>query len=142
MEVDKENLVTPEAGFKSAKELKMPESYRVALCQVLYMLENDCFTWNGNREQIRKNINQNKKGVPLFDMGSWKREHECGTVGCMGGWAQFFNGGKKPTNSYDDVPGLNELFFPPGYFFTDDYPPEKCAKALRGFLETGETNWD
>lgn len=71
-------------------------------------------------------------------MSIWRNHHSCGSVCCIGGSAEALVGANYPESK---IPGeLKELFFGvPGVY--RDTTPKQAAVALRGYLETGITDW-
>lgn len=135
-------------NFKTATDLGIKDVELDALIKVLGMLE---------RGEIPK---------AAFDMGRFRPYYsseesvvaECGTVGCICGWANFISNGAA-------FPELNELrigdplmrrISPAARhaFAMDDHTqteltgriwsegtPASAAVALRSFLSTGDANW-
>lgn len=112
-------------NFKTPAELKITDAEFGALYQVLGMLE---------RDEIPHH---------LFDM-CIVGEPECGTPGCIKGWARAISGQKFlqlkiPRN-------LDDLFFPGDstrHFKRSPYTatPNEAAIALRSYLTHGEARW-
>lgn len=114
-------------NFKTAAELRIPESGYAALLKVLGRLE---------REEIT---------AEKFTM-KYVGEPECGAPGCILGHTrevcmEAYEALSFATNSRN---GLENLFYP------DDYPknngpyqatPSQAATALRSYLTTGRANW-
>ena len=75
-----------------------------------------------------------------FNMGSWRAGTECGTVACIGGTAELL--GNCQLTGCPRGP-IRELFFPDENFCNIGYQatPRQAAVALRGYLETGKTDW-
>lgn len=86
-----------------------------------------------------------------FYMGEWcdDPEDECGSIMCIGGWAESLSGKKVFEVSLSWMPGnLRELFFgrgnsdlspAPGVLVCRD--PAKGAHALRNYLTRGDADW-
>src|SRR5688572_5837844 len=72
-------------NFKTAAELKLTEDERAALVTVLGMLE---------REEIPEHAFTMKHFRPIWTDQYAKVATECGTVGCLCGWANHVSGGK------------------------------------------------
>lgn len=85
-------------------------------------------------------VNGGERGE-WFNMGHWDTETEnCGTVCCIGGWAERLSGIDLLGGIRSDE--LEELFFP----WIDvplliDITPEQAARAIRNYLRTGRANW-
>ncbi len=69
-------------------------------------------------------------------------ENECGTVGCIGGWAGFYgkNGWVEDNVLYPRKTNLCDLFCPIGRI-EQNYTVEQAAHALRTYLVTGQAEW-
>jgi len=135
-------------SFLSAAELKISDEQRDALIKVLHALEGD------QLPHIRPEF-QLWESVPIqaqdsFNMCWW--DTGCGTVCCIGGWAErfagkpIFNHGvitrSMPTMSHRSP--LLHLFFPAYECPWADYAgitPEQAALALSNFLTTGKPDW-
>jgi len=77
--------------------------------------------------------------------------HQCGTVGCIAGWAeQSFYGRISQNDTADNAQeqlGLTEdqagdLFWPEGYGSDNSFPPARVVDVLRHLRATGEVDWD
>lgn len=133
-----EGIVMLAQNFKTAEELFIGENEREALIAVLGMLEREELVHDRRKTGISTNG---------FNMECWYRQvyepaHKCGTVGCIGGWAETI--GKF---SFDDLTeGLDELFHP-GCVVGDvgvDYAhitTANAATALRNYLTNGAAKW-
>lgn len=120
-------------SFKSAAELQISEAEQDALIKVLGMLE---------RGEI---------DAEHFNMDSYL--NECGTVGCIAGWAYLVSNEAAFPEVSRDCPkspargqhalmklfrcGLGDLFARP----SRKTSPDQAAIALRSYLTTGEANW-
>lgn len=121
-------------NFKAAEELGLTERGRDALIRVLGMMDRGelkdtprgCFIPNG------------------FNMGVTWYENECGTVGCIGGWAGFYGPSGGALGDFC-IPGhahkLGELFCPEGWCVTGKYSVKQATHALRAYLVTGTPDW-
>lgn len=116
-------------NFKTDVELGISERLWRALTIELGMLE---------RGEIR---------ADQFNMQKWRTE--CGTVCCLGGWAEqianveegTFKIGNRDTCISDDFRGIDELFAPFGWTKMQA-TPDQAATALRSYLTTGNAHWD
>jgi hypothetical protein len=125
-------------SFKTATELNLTEEEHGALIQVLYALE---------RGEL-KHAPDSKFGnfcdiIPrptLFHMRMIFGESDCGTTGCILGWAKTF--ARNHRLFQGNFWGmLGELF---GYDRPHiwDATPEQAAQALSNYLTTGAPRWD
>jgi len=103
------------AKFKSAEELQIPENHYVALLKTLELFESG--------KVPRHMFTMHFIGAP-----------ECGTAGCILGWAATFEplmrNGFRPE-------AVGPLFYPSGPDGVYKANVQQGAKALRGFLTTG-----
>jgi hypothetical protein len=126
--------------FLTATELSISERERDVLIKVLGMMES------GKIKNSPKKIGSFIHDLPqtsldYFNMRYFNKTFECGTVGCILGWARYL----APRTflfdtDYDESPSpLRVLFF--------EFPRDKtitvkiAAKALRNFLTTGQPQW-
>lgn len=135
--------------FKSAKDLGLEQKEWEALIQTLMLMEAGAII----HVDTRKNITRPPEGKFMFNMQDWREDFTgCGSVCCIGGSAEFFGklpfnamGGKAYTLQKNGDSNLAELFFPGEYTgFRGSWrklTPQQAAKALRGYLTTGTTNW-
>jgi len=140
--------------YLSAEALQISESQKAALIKVLGALERDELSpvqlfFDERDEQTIYPENG-------FNMGRWGDEDDmvglgCGTVCCIGGWAEKFDG--RPIFSggvdgeFDVWPAeLDELFYPGAYSgFEYDYATITVAQAIRAlsnFLTVGQPFWE
>lgn len=121
--------------FKPASELGLNDLQYEGLIKVLDYLENTEVVHNKPIEEI--------EGM-TFNMRVWRMPHSCGSVCCIGGSADALMG-TYPTDmtlypQYELPRECKRLFFDsPG--MGDDTTPKQAAVALRGYLETGVTDW-
>jgi hypothetical protein len=131
-------------NFLSAEELNISEIERDGLIKVLNALER------GELVSYRKWLeSKNKETIKPLIMAMWFTHDipECGTVGCIAGWANIMTGGKAFENIvfsnngsyFKNKPELEKLFSPLTYhnhsMFMDI---EIITKALTNFLTTGK----
>lgn len=129
--------------FLSATELGIPEVEKDALIKVLGMLE-------------RGEIDEKH-----FDMTKFIEKYECGTVGCLCGWAHEVSNGEAfpelkdssgpPTvlmalrsSLADRLPhSLKRIFWigRPVLTMPHDTGPDRAAQVLRTYLATGKDTW-
>lgn len=125
--------------FKTAKELYLSEEQRCGLIKALAYIES------GKTLHVR--INPNKQAVismkvPTgFNMSCWRRQESCGTIACLGGIAEILGGAHY---RFHLPPELKALFGLRAREYVDmtDITEKQAAVALRGYLETGKTDWD
>lgn len=134
-----------EGKFLDANTLGLTEEQRCGLVKTLAWLE------------AGKLDRENEAKIERFDMGHWRQPTytrtaagytECGTVCCIGGTAEVLMGMPKRQMSYGATQQLQALFYPglgtsresshPGWIASTS----QAAVALRGYLETGKTDWD
>jgi hypothetical protein len=129
-------------NFKSKEELKIEGKELSALISVLHMLEREELK-HGDIKSFLK-----KKG-DVFNMAAFKYVADCGTIGCIAGWADVIGGTDLVTKCCrHDLPNnLQKLFVPcltaklgPNYLREISAP--QAAVALRSYLTTGHPNWD
>lgn len=125
----KEEL-TLEGKFLDARTLGLSEQHRCALLKTLALLESG----------VLDHENDYTAG---FDMSVWGGR--CGTVCCLGGTAEAVS----RVRFMDIVAGtvhvphntkrqMRALFYPPGWDARGRFTTQQGAKALRGYLETGD----
>lgn len=129
-------------NFKTAADLQITTVMHSALMKVLGMLEREELVFCPQPK--RTNIDPT---VPNgFNMGiTWAKE-DCGTVGCLAGWAANVMG--VPWESLLHIPSLEPVFYPHfcelagGTDAADKITPAEAAMALRNFLSTGKPEWN
>lgn len=139
-------------NFKTATDLGITEVDYAALIQVLGMMERGELV-----DDVRTFDDEEDPTSQWFDMATvLKEDRDCGTSGCICGWAYVISGRSafsKFIDAYQSYgqtcriirampPDLVELF---GF---DLHPDElvnrtqaKSAIALRSYLTTGQANW-
>lgn len=121
-------------NFKSAAELGLKEDQRAALEAVLRMLE-------------RKELKNSDLSCTIkngFNMSRVWLENECGTVGCMAGWARHLSQ-REDMFSFDELvggPHNISILFMYGDERRHNVSVEQAAIALRHYLTTGVVDWD
>lgn len=75
-----------------------------------------------------------------FHMDTWRAPHPCGTIMCLGGWAEFLVQ-KTLFYSVARPVGLHRLFYPKKYSAFSVKDPAVGARALRNYLTTGNARW-
>jgi hypothetical protein len=129
--------------FLSAPELGVPEKARAALITVLGMMERGEIKYadRGKHEYHSIEIPDHLIGMQMTRIWS---QNECGTAGCLLGWARWV------AKDYFLLPGeersdeLNNLFCMGGYSGRKSINrliPADIAPALRSWLTTGKVAW-
>ena len=133
----------PVGDFLSAEDLGIgPRTYR-ALLTVLRMLENEELKYVSDYEWNFGGAASAAADMMYFNMNMWySQRHACGTVGCIGGWAQHF--GATDINRYSMTKELVALCWPPhGMIFNySTITTKQAARALRNYLEKGKPYWE
>jgi hypothetical protein len=141
---------SPIQNFMSAEALRLTGNEHRALIEVLGMLERgDVKHYQG--EVDWEPMERYDPSTINFNMANWASTSDCGTVHCIGGFAQAIcqvNYGDvcSPSMSRRYVSeGLEDLFYPDG---EDDFPVlldaitvDQAAAALRNYLTTGAPDW-
>lgn len=130
-------------NFKTADDLQITDIELRSLIGVLGMLERD--------ELIRGEapLATMERGANEFNMAATLNS-ECGTIGCIAGWAYHISGKEAFPEIVDDEngwlrdnPKLRSLFGIGRATFTlDRIKPDQAAAALRSYLTTGDARWD
>lgn len=137
-------------NFKSAADLEITDAEQGALIKVLGMLEREemKFSYVEAPGTVVNPVIENG-----FNMGPYLKETECGTIGCIAGWAHLASGRRifpfvisDGGSAADMLPiGLFDLFHCSDnpIQMNDRYriTPSQAATALRSYLTTGEANW-
>jgi len=129
-------------NFKTPAELNLDEKLYDALKKVLVRLEtNDLVYVTDNRLREGTELDLSKPNG--FNMNVVLIQKECGTVGCLAGWAAI-EMGVKPSRVIGMAESgiLGDLFYPdilPGKYHK--ITTEQAAIALRNYLTTGEVDW-
>lgn len=126
-----------ECPFKSHEDLGISKPEYDGLVKTLLLMENDQMYWiHGDAEK--------EEGQYPFNMATWREHMDCGSVCCIGGTAELVEGLKPWSLSttsksllHKGSPDLYRLFYEYGGGVT----PKIAAKALRGYLTTGKTDW-
>lgn len=135
-------------NFKTAEELMLTQLQYDSLVKTLELMESGIVNHVASEHDRRS-------GDYNFNMSTWKEKWNCGTVACLGGTAELVSGlprgnlfHKKDPNTGKNVldlsPELVNLFFV-GHQIEHgchkDTTDTQAARALRGYLETGKTDW-
>lgn len=87
-----------------------------------------------------------------FDMEDWweaNADNECGTAGCIAGWACFMENKLPEYGSESTIPsiakdilGIKSLCYATELFYGTSYATtEQAARAIDNMIETGKPNW-
>lgn len=124
-----------ECSFKTAEELELVPQFYEGLIRTLVLLEAGEIEY----QDARISVIATPEGLTGLNMG----HHACGAVGCFLGWGQKLGGMR-----FRDVPTIRathsfvSLVRPRDWHSNpSQYTPERCAKALRSYLTTGEPDW-
>jgi hypothetical protein len=117
--------------FLMAKELRCSEIERQAAIEVLGMLERGELRFVQISRDWREVLDE-----PLvsnaFNISRWSH--------CMAGWMEEMKG--RPLSQQCQA-RWEDLFAPDGFeTIPEQYPPERCARALHAKLTTGKAIWD
>lgn len=126
------------ANYLSADDLGIAEHHRDALIELLRRLET------GEIEKAPGEIEKiyaKPRNREFFHLGSWNQRCSCGTVRCIGGWAEHISG-----HTIDKMPVNFRVLCYPGLIEDDcdnvyDASVEQAAHALRNYLTLGEPMW-
>ena len=127
-------------NFMTPKQLDITATMHAALVKVLGMLERGEIV----HAPDVKDMFRFPKGQLNFNMNVWEkpRGQNCGTVHCIGGWAEHVSDARF---RFGPLPrALGNLFYPPSnsgldYERINTY---QAASALRNYLTLGEARWD
>lgn len=130
-------------NFMTAAELNITNIELRSLIGVLGMLER------GELVHRRDPFEVEVYGSNEFNMGMTV-DSNCGTIGCIAGWAYYLSGGKAFPEIVDsgndwnrDSGKLRDLFgIGKSTCFLDRITPVEAACALRSYLSTGFARWD
>jgi len=136
-------------NFKTPANLKITDAEFNALVKVLGMLEREEIPHAPGYGDICDFVSESPTGRPepqFFNMGFVTGKHDCGTAGCILGWAQHVAG---DSLSFGERRGAIARLFQMGddacnqYFpiAIQDILPSHAAIALRNFLTDGEPRW-
>jgi len=130
-------------NFLSAADLGIDPEVRDALIQVLHLFETEELVHVLDPTETVRPIEGK-----LFSMNEWATHFPCGTVRCIGGWAETFmphcplDADGDPLWQYTKE--LEDLFYPPLGAHPSHYgsTPKQAAMALRNYLTTGSAQWE
>jgi len=126
-------------SFLSAEDLGIRQDQRDALIKVLHMLERGELVHTVfSRVHHTIFARETHRG---FNMTLWVEKHRCGTIACIGGWAELV---ANDSNLFDVVVNkLDELFSPPEDEVTNyaSVTVEQASRALSSYLTTGDPRW-
>jgi hypothetical protein len=125
--------------YKTAEELGITEAAHKGLLKVLDMLKKDELVW------VPLGLPTIKNG---FNMGTlWDECPDCGTIGCISGWASFF-GNKDAMDASQIAIGYTkqhlaaweDLTCPIGWQ-SGKHTVAQAEVALESYLLTGKADW-
>lgn len=130
-------------NFKTADDLQITDIELRSLIGVLGMLER------GELVHRRDPFVADAYGSNEFNMGM-TLDSNCGTIGCIAGWAYYLSGREAFPQIADNENGweggnseLRRLFgIGRSTYSLDRITPAEAATALRSYLSTGEARWD
>lgn len=129
-------------GFLACKKLSLSAEEKRAMVKTLRMLENGTIgDWNNSYDAPRKQM--------TMDMGTIFRKSDCGSVGCIAGWMNYYMGRRvrSATALYVQLdvrsPALYDLTNARcgTRSYMSDAQAKHTATAVRSFLTTGEADW-
>lgn len=133
-------------NFKTAKQLNLTDEQHGALVKTLEFLESGKTLHFVNEDS--RDLLRSKRAFSLFFMPTWIHRSSCGTVACLGGTAQILSGNdnlfrSEPNDTIQyHIRNKNEELYQLFFNWGGGNPTEvQGARALRGFLETGKTDW-
>lgn len=119
-------------NFLSATDLNIDPDEHQALIAVLGKFERGELVHQPQYYDIT-----DKFGEPCgFNMARW----QCGTVMCIGGWAEYINGGRFDHKNYCLTESY-KLYYPNILDYSRITPTQACA-ALTNYLTTGNADWE
>lgn len=130
--------------FKNAAQLGLTSEQRNSLIKTLKLMESGKITHIKTTRLCVKGwatLRKNKNGL-LFNMSDWRADYDCGTVACIGGTAELIAGAHIFEGAFS-LPSRNQLYklFFGNLGVQQSTTDVEAARALRGYLETGKTNW-
>lgn len=120
-------------SFKTADDLDISTAERNALIALLGMLE---------RGELRHDPEKTGEMPNGFNMDHWGAKTNCGTIGCIRGWARFI---ACDQTLFRDPPQNATLLFTVDQLRKLPWPnitPMQASFALRSYLSTGEARWE
>ena len=127
-------------NFKTPADLGLIDAEFEALLKVLGMLEREELIHLPVKVKDWHSDNLPKKHRDnWFHMNCWIWKADCGTVRCMGGWAEAIMG----QAFHNKTPEREALFFPGRIREKNAYDatPGQAAIALRNYLTFGQARW-
>lgn len=138
-------------NFKTPGNLGITDAEFDALLKVLGMLEREEIQHAPGYGNVCDYLSTSPTGRPVpvyFNMGFVTGEHDCGTAGCILGWAQhvaqglLFQGWRHPAIDRLFQMGRgcdDQAAFP---VTMENILPSHAAIALRNYLTHGEPRWE
>jgi len=125
---------TAATTFKTPHELRISKAEHAALIKVLAMLEHGEIPFGPIKGLLRS---LDESPLTHFNMIWLSAKVECGTIGCIAGWARFVGNDVTLFRSLDKTEQLRALFLEAD----GNIQPSQAAAALRSYLTTGKTRW-
>ena len=129
--------------FKTAADLDITDKQYDALIMTLEKMESGEMKKTNSFQGIKQTKKTEFSG--LFNMAVWlgKSEHNCGTVGCIGGTSSLLAKDKNLWDGSKSIPQVDELFFPSiNNTNLMHITIAQATQALRNFLTIGTPNWE
>lgn len=130
--------------FKTAEELGLSETFYDGLLMVLDKMKKGGLIWTDKNTPRQNGFNM---AFGWYMGSAIDPMPECGTIGCIAGWAQHLNREKiLADREYRMIPPMessknyNNLVCPPD-FRKGLYTIEQAQIALESYLLTGEADW-
>ncbi len=131
-------------SFKTAVELEISDAMHKALVTVLGMMERgEIKDGEARAERGFTDFDYSNKTPTMFDMGRVFTDYECGTAGCILGWAIFVDKDILYDSSErtETDSGLHHLMFPNSIKAINCVSVDQGRKALQSYLTTGNPRW-
>lgn len=131
----------------TAKQLEITDAEREALLRVRMKLEKGVYRHCITYRQVGDNRAE-RTDKPLFNMAVALERHECGQVGCIGGWmavemgledAEGYVGGQDGDGTCSA--GLYKLFFPPDTKEWSALSVKQAMRAIDNYLSGSKYPW-
>lgn len=129
-------------NFKTAEELQLTDKGLLAMIEVLRRLESGELKWIPMGTSAPKGFNMAVGWLPEVSRSLWTED--CGTIGCIAGWANQIAYGHKDCRqsvSTRSNAAWGALVTPTQIADWGKITVDQAAKALRSFLVTGTPDW-
>lgn len=125
-------------NFMAPADLGISNAEFDALTTVLGMLERGEIKKTPAKAQFTSMFGD-ERNLLFFDMDGTASEYDCGTAGCILGWAWHVNP-ELPDRGFHGG-SIQSLFLPKGAA-RKCRDPQKAAIALRNYLTSGDPRWE